>query len=196
MMSRSQLISPAYVGEQKTLHALPQGYGGKGRKWAPTVRYLVEHYRASSVLDYGCGQGSLVAALMNDQGESGLLSSVRFAEYDPAIPGKDQPPTFADLVVCTDVLEHVEPERLDAVLTHLRQLARKAVFLVVALDTANKTLSDGRNAHLIQQPAEWWRAKVEAAGFVVDDILGTLPMPVAYNQPEKREKRWIASVLP
>lgn len=196
MMSRAQLISPGYVGEQRALHALPQGYGGKGRKWADTVRWLVSHYEASSVLDYGCGQGSLVATLTTDQAESGLLSAVRFAEYDPSVAGKDALPSFADIVVCTDVLEHVEPQLLDNVLRHLRQLARKAVLLVVALDPANKTLSDGRNAHLILESADWWAERVARAGFSFDDVVPQLPLPVAYGQPDKREKRWIAVVRP
>ncbi len=162
MLTRGELISLGYVAEQQRLHARPRGYGGKGNAWAEAVYGLVRATGATSVLDYGCGQGSLVKALRGK-----VDGSVRLAEYDPAIKGKDGLPSFADLVVCTDVIEHVEPERLDAVLAHLKLLARTAVFAVIALRESNKTLSDGRNAHLIVAPAEWWTERLKAAGFTV-----------------------------
>jgi hypothetical protein len=164
MIPLGDRISAGYVAEQKTLHARPQGYGGKGSAWAQPVAKLIRTFSASSVLDYGCGQGSLVRALRQME-----LKGVRLAEYDPAIPGKDWPPVFADLVVCTDVLEHVEPDKLPSVLAHLKSLARKAVFAVIALRESNKTLTDGRNAHLIVQTADWWIAELRAAGFSVAD---------------------------
>ena len=33
-------------------------------------------------------------------------------------------------------------------------------FFTIHTGKAGKTLSDGRNAHLIQQPAEWWLPKI------------------------------------
>lgn len=190
MISTSDLISRDYLAEQVRLHAQPAGYGGKGRKWVDTVRALAAAQGCTSVLDYGCGQGSLARALEG----SGL--AVR--EYDPAITGKNLRPSFADLVVCTDVLEHVEPACLTAVLGHLRALARKAALLVVALDPANKTLTDGRNAHLILESAAWWADQVTRAGFtILPDAMASLPLPVAYGRNRtKREKRWIAVVTP
>lgn len=162
MLTQGELISPRYRVMQRILHAQPEGYGTRGNKWADAVGALVSEYQASSVLDYGCGQGTLKVAV-KQLGIPGL----RFSEYDPGIPGKETLPTFADLVVATDVLEHVEPERLMAVLAHLKLLARKAVFVVVALVPSAKILADGRNAHLIIRPALWWRKKFAEAGFTV-----------------------------
>lgn len=155
-----ELISPGYLDEQRKLHASPRGYGQRGDKWSDGVRRLVVKYDASSVLDYGCGAGSLKKAL-----QPMLPPTVRVSEYDPAIRGKDGTPSFADLVVVTDVLEHIEPERLDLVLAHLKLLARKAIFAVIATRPAKKTLSDGSNAHLIIEPPDWWKARLKAAGF-------------------------------
>lgn len=149
------LISKDYVAEQRTLHARPKGYGGKGDKWAAAVAAVAKQYECFSILDYGCGQGRLIAALRQT-----LPHTIRLDEYDPAILGKDELPSFADLVVCTDVLEHIEPDRLDAVIRHLSMLARKAIYLVVATRPSNKTLTDGRNAHLTIQPWEWWDERV------------------------------------
>lgn len=169
MIARGELISAAYLAEQRALHASPRGYGGRGAKWADAVAQLVRRFQASSVLDYGCGQGSLIAAL-----KAQALPGIRWAEYDPAIPEKSNQPVFADLVVCTDVLEHVELDKLDAVLRHLRQLARRAVFVVIALRPSNKTLSDGRNAHVTIETADWWIARLITAGFHVSDGPGPI----------------------
>ena len=142
----SALITPDYLAQQKALHAAPKGYGGKGDKWAGEVHRMAAS--GETILDYGCGQGSLGRALR------GLGYEVR--DYDPAIPGKDVPPPPADLVVCTDVLEHIEPACIDAVLDDLKRVTRKALFVVIALTPAGKVLPDGRNAHILLRPADWW----------------------------------------
>lgn len=182
MLRPIDLISPAYCATQKALHADPRGYGTKGDRWAATVLAVARQFEASSILDYGCGQGSLGRALRATPG-----LSVR--EYDPAIKGKDQPPLFADLVTCTDVLEHIEPACLDAVLAHLRLLMRKAGFFVISTRLANKVLGDGRNAHLIVEPAPWWQARLERAGFAIHPPPQVLPVKVSH-------KAWITVVTP
>lgn len=88
-----------------------------------------------------------------------------FREYDPAIEGIDALPLPAELLICTDTLEHVEPDRIDAVLTHIRSLTLIAAYLVISTQPAHKTLRDGRNAHLIVESPEWWWKKVESVGF-------------------------------
>ena len=154
-------ISPEYLAEQKRLHADPRGYGGRGDKWADQVVTIAAGVGAASVLDYGCGQGSLKRELER------LNPRLRVSEYDPAIPGKDGEPPFADLVVCTDVLEHVEEKFVDAVLMHLATLARRAVFVVVSTVPTEKTLSAGRQAHITLKPEKWWLYRASAAGLVV-----------------------------
>jgi hypothetical protein len=166
MVSQAALISGKYQAMQRILHGHPRGYGGRGDKWAHVVVALLAQYAATSILDYGCGQGSLKRAVMNHPKRE-PPAGVRFDEYDPAIIGKDTLPSFADLVVCTDVLEHIEPDRLDAVLAHLKFLARKAVFAVISLKDSNKVLADGRNAHLIIRPSTWWKDRLEGAGFTI-----------------------------
>jgi hypothetical protein len=184
-------ISPKYAELQRELHARPDGYGGKGGKWVETVVAIARTIAAWSVLDYGCGRCTLARAL-----HAQALEGVRLEEYDPAVPGKDSPPAFADLVVCTDVLEHIEPDRLDAVLAHLHLLTRKAAFLVIALEPANKVLADGRNAHLIQESADWWRARLTAAGFTVQPWDARWPLPLKRGTLEAQRKRLITVVTP
>ncbi|GAA4771407.1 methyltransferase domain-containing protein [Novosphingobium ginsenosidimutans] len=143
------LISKEYRAMNADLHA-GGSYGHSGQKWAEAVTDLVARYRATSVLDYGCGQGTLAKAV-----------DFPICEFDPAIVGKDRPPLPVDLVVCTDVLEHIEPDCLDDVLDHLYSLSRLACFVVVSTRPARKILADGRNAHLIIEDDHFWRRRIE-----------------------------------
>lgn len=177
----TDLISPAYLATQVELHAAPRGYGGKGDKWATAVASEAWTRGCQSILDYGCGRGMLKIALFGTR-----CRDVR--EYDPAIPGKDALPEPADLVVCSDCLEHIEPGKLNAVLAHLKALTRKALFVVIATRPSGKVLTDGRNAHLIIEDAAWWQTRVEAAGFVVHS---------GPSSPSKKPSReWVAILRP
>lgn len=183
MFTQGQLISTKYTEMQRELHAAPRGYGGRGDKWAGVVLQLALEYQATSILDYGCGQGTLAKAL-----RSTPFGVIRVSEYDPAIPGKSVLPDFADLVVCTDVLEHIEPDRLDTVLQHLRMLSRKALWVVISTKHSNKTLPNGMNAHLIIKPARWWKARLRMAGFTLH-----VPPTVVRVIPEKE---WAVVLTP
>lgn len=63
------------------------------------------------------------------------------------------------MVACIDVLEHIEPAFLEAVLDDLCRLTEAILFATVDTGPAVKVLSDGRNAHLIQEPMSWWLPK-------------------------------------
>ena len=178
------LISSGHRAEQLILHARPGGFGGKGRRYADTVDALLKAVGGYSVLDYGCGRGTLACELR--------LRGIECREFDPGIPGKDDLPMFADVVVCSDVLEHVEPDKISNVIRHLGELARKAIFLVVALEDTAKVLTDGRNAHILIRPPAWWEAKCDEFHWTRLEL--ELPLPPM--SPEKREKRWIAVYRP
>ena len=150
-MSADSLISDDYRALNAELHQLNPAYGVSGKYFAPVVEQVAKIVRSWSILDYGCGKRTLMAAL----GRS-------IANYDPCLPGYDKLPEPADIVVCTEVLEHIEPDHLDKVLAHLLLLTRKVVVLTVACGPASKILPDGRNAHLIQEQPLWWKDRLEA----------------------------------
>lgn len=150
------LITEEYKRLNAALHASSSSYGTSGYKWADKVYNLAQQVGAKTVLDYGCGRCTLGTALREKHSELPF----EFLEYDPALPEKEWKPQRADLVVCGDVLEHIEPDCLYAVLDDIRNIARASVFLVVATQPAAKFLADGRNAHLIVEPPEWWMPKL------------------------------------
>lgn len=148
------LASPAYREVLDQKHQMEKwGNGGKG--WVDVVHLFATVVKAESILDYGCGTG----ALKDSYERLGWLTPI--FNYDPGKPKWADLPGPADLVVSTDVLEHIEPELLDNVLTHMFSLANKGMFLNIALSPARTILPDGRNAHLIVQPAEWWLEKLD-----------------------------------
>ena len=143
------LITEEYRAQNAEMHARGN-YGTKGDKWASVVMQICSKVKTASILDYGAGQQMLAAA----------LPALNVQSYDPAVPEISEPPDPADLVVCTDVLEHIEPGCLNNVLEDLQRLTIKTVFLVIATRPALKTLPDGRNAHLIVQDAQWWLTRL------------------------------------
>jgi 2-polyprenyl-3-methyl-5-hydroxy-6-metoxy-1,4-benzoquinol methylase len=143
------LISEDYKAQNKELHKNP-GFGVSSAKWVNEVRGVCATYGVQAVLDYGCGKGLLKQT----------LGWANIQEYDPAIEGKDASPSPAELVVCTDVLEHIEPDCLDSVLDDLKRCVKRVGFFTIATRPAKKTLPDGRNAHLIQESHAWWLPKL------------------------------------
>ena len=149
------LITPEYRAQQQELHRNAQ-YGVASLQYAPFVLSVIEQYGARDVLDYGAGKGRLGEALFT----SGFRGN--YHPYDPAIPYWSDEPEPAEMVACIDVLEHIEPDLLDNVLDNLQALTRRVGVLTVHTGPAKKTLPDGRNAHLTQQPLPWWQKKIGA----------------------------------
>lgn len=142
------LISPEYRKQNFKLHEDP-AYGVSGYKCVKEIWRLVELSNSTDVLDYGCGKRTL---------EDALRFPIK--NYDPCIEGLDKTPEPADIVACTDVLEHIEPECLDAVLDDLQRVTKRYGFYMIANRPAKKSLPDGRNAHLIQEGPGWWLQKI------------------------------------
>jgi len=105
------------------------------------------------LLDYGCGAQTNLAKHLK------VKRKLTYQAYDPGVLRFSKPPAPAQMVACIDVLEHIEPDKLEAVLDDLARLSEGIVFLSVSTGPAMKTLSDGRNAHLIQEPMKWWLPK-------------------------------------
>lgn len=143
------LITDGYRREQEALHA-KGNYGTASLEYGAAISALVEKTGAKTLLDYGCGSMQNLKTVLD--------CDVMYLGYDPAVP-EFSAKFPSDLVVCIDVLEHIEPELLENVLDDLQSLTKGWAFMTVHTGPARKTLSDGRNAHLIQQPPEWWLPK-------------------------------------
>lgn len=144
-----QLITDEYRALNARAHDDNTGFGIRGYKHLDAVLGLAGQYSAVDALDYGCGQATLSA-------HAKRMSDLLISNYDPAIPKYAAAPGPADLVVCTDVLEHVEPLCITNVVKHIATLAKKVAYLEIATREAQRTLADGRNAHLLVRDGMFW----------------------------------------
>lgn len=147
------LISERYRDQQKQMHETTV-YGIASAQYAPMVAKVIDQYAVDDLLDYGAGSR---LTLIKTIAEQRLVKrKFNYHAYEPAIEMYAKTPDPAEMVACIDVLEHIEPDCLDAVLDDLKRVTSKIGLFTIATVPAGKTLPDGRNAHLIVEPAEWW----------------------------------------
>ena len=144
------LISEQYKAQVSQLHNEKADWGTTGRQFASLIQRLVQDYQPLNILDYGCGKQTLARA----------LPQYRIKGYDPGVPGLGETPEPHELVVCTDVLEHVEPDCLEDVLDDLQRVTKSVLFIDVCTVPAIQEFPDGRNAHLIVETPRWWVNKL------------------------------------
>lgn len=119
-----------------------------------------------TILDYGSADGKFQFQARR----RGLVGEgVEIYEYDPGIVGKEENNIPCDFVMCSDVLEHIEPDLIDAVLDDLQRCTLVRGYFCIALYPADKNLPDGRNAHLIIEKPEWWLDKLRERFTILDD---------------------------
>jgi hypothetical protein len=174
---KPELISAPYCELNRKLHQENPMYGIGGARHKDTVLKLCKSMGTTSVLDYGCGKGQLAREL-----------PFPIWEYDPAIPGKETSPRPADLVISTDVLEHIEPEKIDFVLRDLQRCVLRAGFFVIHTGPSKKFLADGRNTHLLQRNRIWWKKKLKKYFALSKDSIIEKP-PMLYCIVAKQEKK-------
>jgi hypothetical protein len=144
------LITEEYRRQQQELHK-NMGYGKASVVFAPFVAEVIRRDRIQEMLDYGAGKGRLGEEL-----EWLVPWPLRIQRYEPAVPEWSARPEPSPFVACIDVLEHIEPDLLPNVLDDLARVTAGTGLFTVATGPAMKILPDGRNAHLIQRPANWW----------------------------------------
>jgi hypothetical protein len=125
------------------------------------ARVVTEH-ECRSMLDYGSGAGDgyLPPHLAHER--IGLPRDV-IRLYDPSFPQHGAPPlgTF-DLVVCSDVLEHIPEKQVPAFVANLFSYADKVVWASVCCRPAKKSFSGTSiNLHATVMPFGWWQAQFE-----------------------------------
>jgi cyclopropane fatty-acyl-phospholipid synthase-like methyltransferase len=154
------MISAEYKSILKSINGLENF--GKRKKLPRYLESIIAEHNPSSILDFGCGVGSLVNTLAATYPQKNIYG------YDPGnenFSNKFENQKF-DLVISTDVLEHIEPEFLDQTLEFLKKKSNRFYHLI-ALAPSKVILPDGRNAHLILKSKDWWRNKFIKLGYTV-----------------------------
>lgn len=147
----NHFFTDEYYEQAKELHQRLPKYGANGHKWVHGLKAMIKRYGGDSILDYGCGKGTLKAAY------DGICGSLPFYRYEPCIEPIVDERQPCDIVMCTHVLEHIEPHLLDDVIHDIARLTKKACFISVSYSyDSHKKLSDGRDSNLVVlKPEEW-----------------------------------------
>lgn len=140
------------IPQYQILHRENDQYGpGAVRLW-PLIRLFIDYLRPKSILDFGCGKGMLVETMGK------VMSKIRVAGYDPAVPGYDKLlMKQADMIVCTDVLEHIPEEDLYVTLESISAISSR-VFFSLHHAPASAILPNGENAHCTVKSVTWYYA--------------------------------------
>lgn len=145
-------MSEDLIKQYRVIHGR-EAYGNTSVKNLPYLLPLVDELKPASIIDFGCGQSTLVDELKRATG-------ARAARYDPAIPQYSvRPEGKFDLLVNVDVLEHVPEDELEPIIAEMAAFAKNAI-IIVDMGPAVLILPDGRNAHVTQHDAQWWKQRL------------------------------------
>lgn len=156
-----------------------------GEKYLPLFLDMAQTTMRGSVLDAGCGSGKGSLALRAagfdvtacDLTDAGIVPEAKAVPFIQTALWSDlkRQVGFRDWVYCTDVMEHVPPTFTMLVVSRLLEVARRGVFLSIALmpDEFGKWI--GKPLHQSLQNFNQWREQLDTVGQVVEarDLLHT-----------------------
>jgi hypothetical protein len=156
----TQTLADSYDVYKQTHEKHPDYFAGFSiMEYVFEIGELIKHSNITSAIDYGCGKARAWSQYNLQQ--LWKLHQVTF--FDPGVEQYAIKPYIPrDLVICTDVMEHVPEHLVDEVLADINHLAKKAIFLNISTRPASKILVDGTNAHATVKPAPWWQKKLDA----------------------------------
>lgn len=124
--------------------------------------------KGETIRDMGCGTGRAGLSLADaglEVTQYDFAANCRdpevtlpFVQHDLTKPIPGDP---TDYGYCTDVLEHIPPEDVPAVLRHVCTAARR-VFLQIACTPDHMGQLIGESLHLTVQQYAWWKEQLEA----------------------------------
>jgi len=128
--------------------------------------------RSKHLLDFGCGKAKgyfnpfeIGTQRYRNIGDLVGIDPASIFLYDPGMPEFSQPPRddqVFDIVVCTDVLEHIPEEDTNMVLDYLFEKCNKVMAVRIACDDSFAILDGGINAHVNVQDPQYWVDKFES----------------------------------
>jgi len=151
------------IEQYKELHNENKFKGISLNKHIQAIGDLIKQHKVKSLLDYGSGKGYLYSKnfkIVNPNLKEPLQKLWKIDKlkcYDPGYTEHAEYPTdIYDMVISTDVIEHIPEEDLTWFLNDIFSLSKKFVYLNIACYPALKHFKDGTNVHVsIFKPQEW-----------------------------------------
>lgn len=114
------------------------------------ISLFIDYLKPKNILDYGCGNGVLLKLLKHK------YTKINIDGYDPAIKEFSIiPNNHYDMIINTDVLEHIPKSDIADVVNHIKSLSNN-VFFCLHHGKAYTILPNGENAHITIEPKEWY----------------------------------------
>ncbi len=148
-------MNKTLIEQYRDLHQKNPSYGN-GATYLKHITEVINRYGFTTGLDFGCGKGYLTRELNKLKLKLHFDNYFCCDAYDPAIPEYSGEPTASELVIANDVLEHFEFSELESELTHVNNLATRAIFANISCRPAVHHLPDGRNCHTCVMPPLSW----------------------------------------
>jgi len=143
------------IEQYKKIHSQLPYYGDSsdGGKWHDHVLSIASKFNCKKILDFGCGKGKFVLKLKNNGYEA--------VGYDPALEEFSTFPSGEfDMVISTDVFEHLEEDTLNEELNQILQKNPNIIYLNIATMEARHILPNGTNCHTLVKNEAWWLDKI------------------------------------
>ena len=136
-----------YLKQAKLYHQEDKIWQGTSIiNYIPKINQIIKDKDIKTILDYGCGKAKHHP------------KEWKAIKYDPAIQDyQNKPQDKYDLVISTDVLEHIPVENLKQTINEIFGYSNKWVFVSVCCRKAEAILPNGYNAHATIESAKWWR---------------------------------------
>lgn len=142
--------------------------------YARMARWLLDNLDFQSVVDLGCGSGLMIAEMLDAGkrvlGVDGCENALGTPAGEPVRPflkfaDLRQPLVSpADLVICTEVAEHLALQFADVLVDSIANSSRKWVYFTGA------TPGQGGDHHVNEQPHGYWVEKLEKRGFMLMEV--------------------------
>lgn len=164
-MPSHRVVSDGYTESLQARHLDKAKWGDSVNKYASgdVLGLIITRGYIQTVLDFGSGKGGLKKFLHK------TAPGVQVTEYDPGVKGKDRLPEIKklsdrfDLVVTCDVLEHVEPDCIDATLEYLFNATKTVMYNNICCKLTEFYFDEGpfkgQDLHLSVHEPIWWKER-------------------------------------
>jgi hypothetical protein len=139
-----------YIEQHRKMHRVTKRFRGHSLiEHIPHIDQLREQKQCATILDYGCGKAAYWPQHWDITG------------YDPAYePYSTKPQGTYDLVICTDVMEHIPESATASTLREIFDYSERWVYLSICTKTSDKRMPDGNSVHVNVKPRSWWEQQL------------------------------------